>query len=347
MRLCVYILLFFTATLWCCADGLPSWAQGLTGAQLKAAVKEHTTPAHFVKTDILEVLIELDDAKNTGTILNRFSNDIYSTSQSIVFHSLPVYSPNDSWTFRSNSESVKEGVEHDLYNYFPCPDAIYNTLTKVVLGPGVPTHSVRQAGNCTLGEWEDGTGVWIYPTDYAGELARSFLYMATVYPLSMAGSIGSMFLEDGNYPSIKKETLDLLLNYHFNSPPTNRERERNASIGAIQGNYNPFVEYPELAQLIWQSRASDSDEGNEDKPDDTPGNGNDIDGTPLPLKGRYSESDKWIWLVSPFISDDASWQIDGRPVADNKIAVTSLSKGEHLLEFRQSTAKGRLKIIVE
>ena len=47
----------------------------------------------------------------------------------------------------------------------------------------------------------------------------------------------------------------LLLAWHIRYPVTRYEKHRNAAIFEIQGNRNPFIDYPEWAEkLIWSGQ---------------------------------------------------------------------------------------------
>lgn len=73
-----------------------------------------------------------------------------------------------------------------------------------------------------------------------GILARAVLYFLARYP----GEVGDHVRENG------PEDLELFLEWHRMSPPTAYERRRNFLIQLLQGNRNPFIDYPELASKI-------------------------------------------------------------------------------------------------
>ena len=87
-----------------------------------------------------------------------------------------------------------------------------------------------------------------------GALARIYSYFATRYErenLTSWGSKGSSAFTYTSYPFLTDWTLDLLLKWHRNDPVDERELDRNDAVAKIQGNRNPFVDYPELAEYIW------------------------------------------------------------------------------------------------
>ena len=55
-------------------------------------------------------------------------------------------------------------------------------------------------------------------------------------------------LNQGDFSDWARE---LLLTWHREDPVSQKEIDRNAAIQKLQGNYNPFVVKPELAEEIW------------------------------------------------------------------------------------------------
>jgi hypothetical protein len=47
---------------------------------------------------------------------------------------------------------------------------------------------------------------------------------------------------------------DLLLEWHRLDPVSHKELDRAVEVNKIQGNRNPFIDYPELAEYIWGNK---------------------------------------------------------------------------------------------
>ena len=73
-----------------------------------------------------------------------------------------------------------------------------------------------------------------------GEVARATLYFITRYP----GEVG-----DSSHET-QKHDLQQLLEWHEQYPVTDYERHRNDAIEDVQGNRNPFIDFPELASKV-------------------------------------------------------------------------------------------------
>lgn len=149
-------------------------------------------------------------------------------------------------------------------------------------------------GNCTFVS-ESGTnyssvGECFEPDDaYKGDLARSYFYMATCYidaDYTKDANGREMFTHSSDKAQFTKYAIDLLLKWHRQDPVSERELLRNEVIYGNplynkcdyhQGNRNPFIDYPELAEYIWGNKkgekvkivALDSPYANEEPQDPT------------------------------------------------------------------------------
>lgn len=72
-----------------------------------------------------------------------------------------------------------------------------------------------------------------------GEVARATLYFVTRHP----GYVG-----DKNESQLAD--VETLLKWHKQYPVTDYERHRNETIQDVQGNRNPFIDFPELAEKV-------------------------------------------------------------------------------------------------
>ncbi len=92
--------------------------------------------------------------------------------------------------------------------------------------------------------------------DYKGDFARSFFYMATRYHDVIAtwdklDPSGDLALDGLQYPSFEIPYLKMLLNWHHLDPVSQKEIDRNNTIFCIQKNRNPYIDMPELVDLVW------------------------------------------------------------------------------------------------
>jgi endonuclease I len=112
------------------------------------------------------------------------------------------------------------------------------------------------------------TGRCFEPNDeYKGDIARIYFYMVTAYEKrqpTWSGTdanigdhcgtwTGDMFnLEDDDpYQPFAPWAFDLLMKWSKNDPVSQKEIDRNEEVWRMQGNRNPFVDYPGLEIYIW------------------------------------------------------------------------------------------------
>lgn len=98
--------------------------------------------------------------------------------------------------------------------------------------------------------------------EYKGDFARG--YFGTL--LHWAGSYQTFTTDDGakmfsgtyteaGHWGLTPYGLALLLKWHRQDPVSQKEIDRNNGIQKTQGNRNPFIDYPDLAEYIWGSHA--------------------------------------------------------------------------------------------
>ena len=86
--------------------------------------------------------------------------------------------------------------------------------------------------------------------EYKGDFARTYMYMFTCYQ-DLTWEYTWMNYEKSTYPTLKPWAVELLLKWHKQDPVSTKEVNRNNAVYAVQGNRNPFVDYPQLADYVW------------------------------------------------------------------------------------------------
>jgi len=104
---------------------------------------------------------------------------------------------------------------------------------------------------------------WEPPEAYKGNIARSMMYMYTMYETQLANlatiiSQTSVAGKPAGYPGMG--VIDDVLNealamfWHTQDPPNADELARDDAISKFQGNHNPFVTNPKLARRAFPYR---------------------------------------------------------------------------------------------
>lgn len=245
--------------------------------QLKSALKKLISNGYIERT--------YTDVRGFMETYDRRTNDA-GTNQIIW----DMYSDNPSGpepyefrinTFCSNENVTEEGKcwnrEHcvpaswfgsvtptftDIVNLVPSDAYVNNRRGNNPYGK-VGTASFTSRNGSKLGNsiTNGVTGTVFEPIDeYKGDFARIMLYMITRWEDSLpkwGGSDANRALGPDPFLGFKREYLDLMLTWHEQDPPSQKERDRNNAIQIFQGNRNPFVDRPEFAGRIWKTSAEE------------------------------------------------------------------------------------------
>lgn len=175
----------------------------------------------------------------------RYFNGFFSLNGMHIEHSFPK-----SWWGGHVNFAYK-----DLFHLYPADGNTNSIKNNLPLGEVSGTPMFFN-GKSTIGTNNFGTaytGNSFEPAnEYKGDFARSYLYVSTIYQ-DLAPLFNSPMLDNNSYPVWKPWALDLLLKWHVQDPVSEKELLRNEEVYKIQGNRNPFIDYPSLASYIWST----------------------------------------------------------------------------------------------
>lgn len=191
----------------------------LTGNALKLVLRELLQDTHTYYTtyaDCKKYLPSVDeDLNNSNNMI------LFYTGQSIV----KSQDLNNDWNRehlwpQSLGWFTTSGAGSDLHHIRPCNISV----------------------NSSRGNTKYGTGSSYYnPSDsYKGDIARIIFYLMVAYNEADSYSFTTV-----------AQSLTMLLDWNELDPVSEAEIVRNDKIEDIQGNRNPFIDYPELADQIW------------------------------------------------------------------------------------------------
>lgn len=89
---------------------------------------------------------------------------------------------------------------------------------------------------------------------YRGDFARAYFYIATAYERLVWNSSYSQYANNASYLIFSDSITKVLLDWHRADPISDKEICRADQISTIQGNRNPFIDYPDLVEYIWGNR---------------------------------------------------------------------------------------------
>ncbi|MDD3489246.1 MAG: endonuclease [Paludibacter sp.] len=144
----------------------------------------------------------------------------------------------------------------DLNHLYPADGSTNMSKSDNPLGivTGTPTknNGVSKIGPAS---YPDYSGNVFEPADeYKGDFARTYFYMATAYEHYKNlwdTTKPENLMESNTYPVFKPRAITMLLQWHRQDPVSPKETTRNEKVYSIQGNRNPFIDYPQLAEYIW------------------------------------------------------------------------------------------------
>lgn len=148
--------------------------------------------------------------------------------------------------------AFQNNAYRDLHHLYPADGQANMSKNNLPLGEvASPTfdNGMTKTGLNTFGtSYADRS---FEPADrYKGDFARSYFYVVTAYQ-DLAYYWDSPMMNNETYPVWKPWAIDLLLKWHREDPVSDEERLRSETVYDIQGNRNPFVDYPDLVEYIW------------------------------------------------------------------------------------------------
>lgn len=143
----------------------------------------------------------------------------------------------------------------DIYNLYPSDGPANQAKSNYPLGPvGSPSfnNGVTKVGVPKPG-YGGSSGIVFEPADeYKGDFARAYFYVFTVY--DQLNWTGNSMANRNEWPTLKPWAYELLLQWARQDPVSQKEITRNDAAERQQGNRNPFVDFPELAEYIWGTK---------------------------------------------------------------------------------------------
>ena len=240
-------------------------ANGKKGEALKTALFNIIKNPDVVSYDGLIKAYEKTDTRPDGYVRDWYSNttkfrhgtdkagsyskegDVYNRE-----HSVP-----QSWFSKASP------MRSDIVHVVPTDGYVNNRRSDYPFGENngdiyKSNNAYSKLGRCTTPGY---TGTVFEPNDEVkGDLARAYFYMVTCYEDRISGwasNAKASEVFDGNrYPGLKAWTLDMMMRWSVLDPIDDVERARNEAVEDVQGNRNPFVDYPGLEEYIWGSKTN-------------------------------------------------------------------------------------------
>ena len=147
----------------------------------------------------------------------------------------------------------------DLFHLYPTDIKVNSQRSNYPFG--VCANGTRLTNGNLYGKGKLGTstypgynGTVFEPDDeYKGDFARTYFYMVTCYKNELPTWSGSPQLNyaANKYKAFSTWSIKMLMEWTRLDPVSEKEIKRNDAVYRIQGNRNPFIDHPELAEFIW------------------------------------------------------------------------------------------------
>ena len=175
--------------------------------------------------------------------------------------------------------SNKNEMYSDIFHLIPTDGYVNNIRGNYEFGvvKGTPEYKYNGCKKGVAGNWStgaktiasaagesvSGSGTVFEPQNqFKGDLARGYLGMIMkwnkTYTITTGNSMFQSSYTASSYYGLTKKAVVLLMKWHREDPVSQKEIDRNNGIQATQGNRNPFIDYPYLAEYIWGEHAGET-----------------------------------------------------------------------------------------
>ena len=228
-------------------------AHNKSGYELKTALSQIITSGHTTNTyGSLWTHFQTTDKRSDGKVWDMYSDCTFTFGSNQCGNYSKIcdcYNREHSFPKSWYGGSETHPMYADLFHLYPTDGAVNNYRGNYPFGETNGTqYNISKLGSCTFPGYN---GTVFEPADeYKGDFARTYFYVATRYENQIAQWNCPMLA--GNSTSVFTTwSIKLLLKWHHQDPVSEKERNRNNAVYSIQKNRNPFIDYPELVEMIW------------------------------------------------------------------------------------------------
>ena len=194
------------------------------------------------------------DALPGGIVRDRYSNEqrMFNGLQAVSGMNIEHIWANSWWGHTVNNAYC------DLLNLYPADGPANqrksNNPIGIVDGKIMFDNGVVKVGKSSSYRADSLITAWEPADEWKGDFARTYFYMATAYQHmtdEWQTTDGLLTVDPASWTTMRPWVYELMLQWADEDPVDDIERARNEVIYGIQGNRNPYVDVPELADYIW------------------------------------------------------------------------------------------------
>jgi len=257
-KLLFFIFCIYTTTVQAQPAGYYTSALGKNGVQLQSELK-NIIDNHSVQSYPLWSAFSSTDNKGNNVLWDMYSDVPGGTSSytyTLVSDQCGQYNSegdcyNHEHVWPKNYFNDASPMNSDLHHIIPTDGWVNNKRANFPIGEVSSVSWTGSNGSRTgsSNSYVGYSGNVFEPIDaYKGDIARMYFYMSTRYK----GEDNSWNnWEMANKAVLTSDAIQMLLQWHADDTVSQKEIDRNNAIYNIQGNRNPFVDYPIFANCIW------------------------------------------------------------------------------------------------
>ena len=259
-------LLLALACLTCWA-GIPNGyynnAVGKHDEALMAALEGIISPHTELSYSDLWAKFDSTDVGSDGYYIDMYSNCKYNHSSTHVSGASAVGEGiNREHSFPKSWYDSQTPTYTDLHMLIPTDGFVNQRRSNYPYGvcSGGITYTngdLTMLGKLGTSTYNGYTSQVFEPDDeYKGDFARIYFYIVTCYKSTVKNWPGSGQLDysTNGYKAFSSWSIQMLMEWHRADPVSQKEINRNEAVSREQGNRNPFVDHPELAEYIWGTK---------------------------------------------------------------------------------------------
>ena len=222
---------------------------------LRSIIRNHSQLSYGALWDAFKST----DTDDQGYIIDMYSNCRYRPDQHSGSSSAVGGGFNREHSFPKSWFDDDYPMYTDLFHLYPTDIKVNSQRGNYPFG--VCQNGTRLVNGSYYGKGKLGTstypgysGTVFEPDDeYKGDFARTYFYMVTCYKNELPSWPGSPQLDysRNKYKAFSSWSITMLMEWTRLDPVSEKEIKRNDAVYAKQGNRNPFIDHPELAEVIW------------------------------------------------------------------------------------------------
>lgn len=189
----------------------------------------------------------LTDRYSNNEVIDRYSQDVsYFGNRGTSVSGMNIeHTVANSWWGKTKNQAYK-----DLFELMPCEAKINSTKSNY--GMGIVVSGDRGNGYTKVGKDSSGQWIWEPADEWKGDFARGYFYIFSAYQnLDWQNEQCLYSVDPSAWTTLKEWAYTLYIDWAKNDPVTEIEVNRNYNVESIQGNRNPFVDFPNLMEYVW------------------------------------------------------------------------------------------------